>query len=186
MTVLLNISISHLLHVVGFGIITQWFVIRFFCTTARTFYEDFSSYTLKLILFLFIKIDCIIVTLVGFCVISPWSLSRFLSNHQKYSYDSYSIYIAIFNSFHEAIYPVGVTTNRSCFMRKSVINPEPFIRFPPNVILGFAFGLPFHCVKFQGDRSTHLRFIAIFTSVRKDEEERKKIELWQLVSQKWL
>ena len=24
-----------MLHVVGFGIITQWFVIRFFCTTAR-------------------------------------------------------------------------------------------------------------------------------------------------------
>ena len=36
---------SHLLHGVGFRIITQWFVIRFFCTTARTFYEDYSSYT---------------------------------------------------------------------------------------------------------------------------------------------
>ena len=33
---------------------------------------------------------------------------------------------------------------------------------------------PFLCAKFQGDRSTRLRFIAIFTSVRKDEEEEKK------------
>ena len=36
----------------------------------------------------------------------------------------------------------------------------------------------FVCAKFQGDRSTHLHFIAIFASVRKDEEKkpRKKIE----------
>ena len=33
----------------------------------------------------------------------------------------------------------------------------------------------FLCAKFQGDRSTRLRFIAIFASVRKHEEE-KKIE----------
>ena len=30
---------------------------------------------------------------------------------------------------------------------------------------------PFLCAKFQGDRSTRLRFISIFASVRKDEEE---------------
>ena len=30
------------------------------------------------------------------------------------------------------------------------------------------------CAKFQGDRSTRLRFIAIFASVRKDEEEKEK------------
>ena len=35
---------------------------------------------------------------------------------------------------------------------------------------------PFLCAKFQGDRSTRLRFIAIFASVRKDEEEEKKNE----------
>ena len=33
---------------------------------------------------------------------------------------------------------------------------------------------PFLCAKFQGDRSTRLRFIAIFASVRKDEEEEEK------------
>ena len=34
-----------MLHVVGFGIITQWFVFRFFYTTARTLYDNYSSYT---------------------------------------------------------------------------------------------------------------------------------------------
>ena len=32
---------------------------------------------------------------------------------------------------------------------------------------------PFLCAKFQGDRITRFRFIAIFASVRKDEEEKK-------------
>ena len=48
---------------------------------------------------------------------------------------------------------------------------------------------PFLCAKFQGDRSTHFLVIAIFASVRKDEEEKneeKKTKLWQLVSRKWL
>ena len=48
---------------------------------------------------------------------------------------------------------------------------------------------PFLCAKFQGDRSTRLLVIAIFASVRKDEEEKneeKKTKLWQFVSRKWL
>ena len=57
-------------------------------------------------------------------------------------------------------------------------------------MLGFVFVLPFCVPKFQGDRSTRLRFIAIFASVRKDEEEKKneekKTKLWPLVSRKWL
>ena len=35
---------------------------------------------------------------------------------------------------------------------------------------------PFLCAKFQGDRSTRLLVIAIFASVRKDEEEEEKNE----------
>ena len=35
---------------------------------------------------------------------------------------------------------------------------------------------PFLCAKFQGDRSTRLLVIAIFASVRKDEEEENKNE----------
>ena len=47
---------------------------------------------------------------------------------------------------------------------------------------------PFLCAKFQGDRSTRVRFIAIFASVRKHEEkkEKKTPQLWLLVSRKWL
>ena len=33
---------------------------------------------------------------------------------------------------------------------------------------------PFQCAKFQGDQSTRLRFIAIFASVRKDEEGKQR------------
>ena len=48
---------------------------------------------------------------------------------------------------------------------------------------------PFLCAKFQGDRNTRLLVIAIFASVRKDEEKKTKKNkptLWQLVSRKWL
>ena len=49
------------------------------------------------------------------------------------------------------------------------------------------------CAKFQGDRNTRLCFIAIFQSVRKDEEkkfffknEEIKTNIWALISGKWL
>ena len=61
---------------------------------------------------------------------------------KRHSYDGYSIYIAIFNSFHEAVYPVGVTTNRSCLTRIIGHTPKPFIGFAPNMMLEFALGLP--------------------------------------------
>ena len=77
---------------------------------------------------------------------------------KRHSYDGYSIYIAIFNSFHEAVYPVGVTTNRFCFTR----------------IIGHNSWTPVLCAKFQVDRNRRLRFIAIFASVRKDEEKNEE------------
>ena len=50
---------------------------------------------------------------------------------------------------------------------------------------------PVLCAKFQGDRSTILRFIAIFASVQKQEDKKyrktkKKSKRWQLASRKWL
>ena len=33
---------------------------------------------------------------------------------------------------------------------------------------------PFPCAKFQGDRITHLRYIAIFANMQKDEEEKNE------------
>ena len=44
--------------------------------------------------------------------------------------------------------------------------PELFIKFDTRIRLWTAF----MCAKFQGDLITHLCFIAIFQSVRKDEE----------------
>ena len=104
---------------------------------------------------------------------------------KRHSYDGYSIYIAIFNSFHEAVYPVGVTTNRSCFTRIIGHNSRTIHRICTKVDARIRLWTPFLCAKFQGDRSTRLLVIAIFASVRKDEEE-KKTKLWKLVSRKWL
>ena len=79
------------------------------CSKRFAYIVGVKTYT-----FLFLKIDRD----------TGWVLSYlrrlyldFFQTTKRYSYDGYSIYIAIFNSFHEAVYPVGVTTNRSCFTR---------------------------------------------------------------------
>ena len=98
---------------------------------------------------------------------------------KRHSYDGYSIYIAIFNSFHEAVYPVGVTTNRSCFTRIIGHNSRTVHRICTKFDARICLWSPFLCAKFQGDWSMRLRFIAIFASVRKDEKKnknKKKIE----------
>ena len=108
---------------------------------------------------------------------------------KRHSYDVYSIYIAIFNSFHETVYPVGVTTNRSCFTQIISHNSQTIHRICTKFDARIYLWTPFLCAKFQGNRRTHLCFIAIFASVQKHEERKKnekKSKLWQLVSQKWL
>ena len=92
---------------------------------------------------------------------------------KRHSYDGYSIYIAIFNSFHEAVYPVGVTTNRSCFTRIIGHNSLTINRICTKFDARIRLWTPFLCAKFQGDWSTRLLVIAIFASVRKDEEKKK-------------
>jgi len=103
---------------------------RFFYTAARIFFDEYSSYTpifismllviylvhMKTKRFLFTKNDHVILTQVGF---ASYLQGIFLDSFQtmkRHSYDSYSIYVK-FNSFLEVVYPVGVTTNRSCFMQ---------------------------------------------------------------------
>ena len=96
---------------------------------------------------------------------------------KRHSYDGYSNYIAIFNSFHEAVYPVGVTTNRSCFTRIIVITPEPFIGFVPNLMLEFAFGLPFCVPNFKaiGVRVCLLQqFLQVCEKTKKKKKKTKK------------
>ena len=92
---------------------------------------------------------------------------------QRHSYDRYSIYIAIFNSFHEAVYPVGVTTNRSCFMRIIGNNSRTIHRICTEFDARVRLWTPFLCAKYQGDRRTHLHFIPYFAIVLKHEEKIK-------------
>ena len=76
----------------------------------------------------------------------------------------------IFKSFHEVVYPVGVTTNQSCLTRiighKSLTVHWICMKFDTMI----CHWTPFLCANFQGDRNTSLHFIAIFASVRKYEE----------------
>ena len=78
----------------------------------------------------------------------------------------------IFNLFHVAVYPVGVTTNRSYFMQiichKSLTVHPIYTKFDTMIHLW----TPFLCAEYQGDRSTCLRFIAIYASVQKHGEEK--------------
>ena len=69
------------------------------------------------------------------------------------------------------VYPVGVTTNRSCFTRIIGHNSLTAHRICTTFDTVIHLWTPFLCAKFQGDQSTRLRFIAIFASVRKDEEK---------------
>ena len=109
---------------------------------------------------------------------------------KRHSYNGWSIHKKIFNSFHEAVYPVGMTTNQSWFRKiighKSLTVHQICTKFDTRICLWTAF----LCSKCQGDRSTRLRFIANFASVRKHEEEEKNEEkepkLWLLVTRKWL
>ena len=68
-----------------------------------------------------------------------------------------------------------MTTNRSCFTRiighNSLTVHPIYTKFDTRIRPW----TPFLCAKFQGDRSTRLRFIAIFASVRKHEEEEETL-----------
>ena len=87
-----------------------------------------------------------------------------------------STYIAIFNSFHEVVYSVGVTTNRSCFMQIIGHNSQTIHQICTKCDAMIRLWTPLLCAKFQGDQSTHLRFIAIFASVQKHEKKTTKNE----------
>ena len=93
---------------------------------------------------------------------------------KRHSYNGYPIYIAIFNSFHEAVYSVGMTTNRFCFMQIISYNSRTIHRIHTKFDARIRLWVSFLCAKCQGDRNTCLHFIAIFISVQKHEEEKMK------------
>ena len=118
---------------------------------------------------------------------------------KRHSYNSCSILKLIFSSFHEVVYPVGMTTNRSCFTRiighNSLTVHKICTKFDSRIRLW----TPFPCAKFQDYQSMHLHFIAIFASVRKDEEKKNEtfgcsylgngwsdfLQIWNVDSPSW-
>ena len=114
------------------------------------------------------------MTQVGFCVISRWPLTGFLSNTKRHSYDSYSIFIAIFSSFLQAVYPVGVTDLRPYFTQTIGRNSMNVHRIPIKLGTEICLNKPFKCAKFQPDWSTHSCFIADFTKCAKRSRRKKR------------
>jgi len=79
-----------------------------------------------------------------------------------------------FNSILEAVYPVGVTTYRSFFTQRISHNSGNLYRIFTKVDTEIPFDAPVLCTKFQLDLSMRSRLIAIFLSVQKDQEYKKK------------
>ena len=86
---------------------------------------------------------------------------------KRHSYDSYSIYIAIFSSFLQGVYPVGVTDLRPFFMQIIGHNSVNVLRIPTKVGTEVRRNKPFKCAKFQRDRSARSNFVADFVKFAK-------------------
>ena len=112
------------------------------------------------------------MTQVGFCVISRWPLSGFLSTTKRHSYDSYSIYIAIFNSLLQGVYPVGRTELRPYFTQIIGHNSVNVHRIPTKRGTEICLNEPFKCAKFQPYWSMHSCFTV---ECAKRSRKRKKL-----------
>ena len=109
---------------------------------------------------------------------------------KRHSYDGYSIYIAIFSVFHGVVYPVGMTTIRSCFKRIIGYNFRTIHWICTKCDTRIRLWTPFLCAKFQGEWDMRLCFIANFCKCaktrRRKKNQEKESKLWQLVSRKLL
>ena len=123
------------------------------------------------------------MTQVGFSVISQWPLSRFLSNHKRHSYDGYSIYIAMFNSFLQGVYPVGVIDLRPYFTQIIDHKTVNVHRIPTKVGIEIRLNEPFKCHKLQPDWSTYSCFIANFAKCAKRSRRKKNVILITHISE---
>ena len=92
---------------------------------------------------------------------------------KRYSYDSYSIYIAMFSSFLQGVYPVGVTDLRPYFMQIIGRNSVNVYWIPTKLGTEICLNEPFKCAKFQPDWSTHLCFMADFVKCAKRSRRKK-------------
>ena len=90
----------------------------------------------------------------------------------------------ILNSFHEAVYLVGLTTNRSCFKRVIGHNSRTIHRICTTFDARI---LPLYSLSVcQISRRSEYAFAFYSNFTKKKENEEKKLKLWQLVSRKWL
>ena len=104
---------------------------------------------------------------------------------KRHSYDSYSIYIALFSSFLQGVYPVGMTDLRPYFMQIIGHNSVNVLQIPTKVGTEIRLNEPFKSAKFQLDRSMRSHFMVDFIKCVK-RSRRKKPKLWLLISRKWL
>ena len=85
------------------------------------------------------------------------------------------LYCSNFKIFHfQHYYSNNCTTPiQCCAIVRGVHNSRTVHRMCTKFDARICLWTPFLCAKFQGDRSTCLRFIAIFSSVRKHNEKKK-------------
>ena len=103
------------------------------------------------------------MTRVGFCIISQWPLYMdFFQTTKRHSYDGYSIYIAIFSSILQGIYPVDVTEVQPYFTRIISHNSVNVHQVPTKRGTEIRGNEPFKCAKFQLNQSTHSCFMVDF------------------------
>ena len=92
---------------------------------------------------------------------------------KRHSYDSYSIYMEIFSSFLQAVYPVGVTDLRPYFMQIIGHNSVNVHRIPTKLGTEIRLNEPFKCANVQPDWSTHSCFMADFEKCAKRRRKKK-------------
>ena len=91
----------------------------------------------------------------------------FFQTTKRHSYNGYFIYISIFNSFLQGVYPVGMTDLRPYFMQIIGHNSANVHWIPTKVGTEIRLNEPFKCAKFQPDPNTHLCFVADFAKCAK-------------------
>ena len=113
----------------------------------------------------------------------------YLKTTKRQSYDGYSIYIAIFSSFLQGVYPVYVTEVRSYFTQIIGHNSMNVHCIPTKLGTEIHFNEPFICAKFQPYWSTHWCFVADFAKCVKrsrrkgGKNEEIQMKFWPLVSE---
>ena len=90
-----------------------------------------------------------------------------LQTTKRHSYDGSSIYILIFNSFLQVVYPVGVTDLRPYFTHLIGNNTVNIHKIPTKVGTEILINEPFKCAKFQPGCSTYSCFMADFAKCAK-------------------